>query len=68
MGVSALKVEAMKNNSPDTQKQKLYQFLECIIPNAIGLCVDGYLGFGLSIILLLWNWHHETGDRPQKPL
>jgi len=67
MGVSAFKVEAMTNNSPDNQNQKLYQFLECMIPNAIGLFVDGYLGFGLSLILLLWHWQTGTGDRSQKP-
>jgi hypothetical protein len=70
MGVSAFKVEAMTNNSPDSpdnQNQKIYQFLECMIPNAIGLYVDGYLGCGLSLILLLWHWQTGTGDRSPKP-
>ena len=63
MGVAAFKVEAMKIKFPKKHRQKLYQFLQCAIPNFIGLYVDAYLGFGLSIILLLWNWHQETGDR-----
>ncbi len=59
----------MKTQLKDNTQQKLGQFLECVIPNAIGLYVNSYVGVGLSVILLLWHWHHDHQEKhPKKPL
>ena len=51
------------------QIENLGEFLECVVPNAIGFCVNSYLGIALSVILLLWHWQQKINpDRPQKPL
>jgi hypothetical protein len=43
-------------------KDKLYQLLDCLIPNVLGLG-NAYLGFGLSLLLLLLSWQQERGKR-----
>ncbi|MBK4732807.1 hypothetical protein JJD41_23490 [Oxynema sp. CENA135] len=49
-------------------KDKLYQLLDCLIPNVLGLG-NAYLGFGLSLLLLLLSWQQERGDgRRQCPV
>ena len=64
-----VKTKFMKTNLADNTQQKLGQFLECVIPNFIGLYVNSYVGVGLSVILLLWHWQHDNQEkRPQKPL
>lgn len=59
----------MNSKSSDMQIENLGEFLEFVVPNAIGFCVNSYLGIGLSVILLLWHWQTKINpDRPQKPL
>ncbi len=64
-----VKTKFMKTKLADNTQQKLGQFLECVIPNVIGLYVNSYVGVGLSVILLLWHWQHDNQEkRPEKPL
>ena len=59
----------MNNKSSDMQIENLGEFLECVVPNVIGLYLNSYLGVALSVILLLWHWQEKINpDRPQKPL
>lgn len=37
-------------------RQRILQLCECLIPNLIGLFLDSYLGFGISLGLLLCHW------------
>lgn len=60
MGVLEFREKDMKNKLPN---QKLWQLLECVVPNLIGLYLDSYLGFALSVILLVWQWSAEKPDR-----
>ncbi|WP_159785784.1 hypothetical protein [Sodalinema gerasimenkoae] len=41
----------------------LLELLECLIPNVVGLYIDGYLGFGLSLVLFLYHWRHRRGEK-----
>lgn len=45
------------------QNKKIWQLMECVVPNVIGLYVDSYFGCALSLILLLWQWNAEKSDR-----
>lgn len=59
----------MNNKSSDMQIEKLGEFLECMVPNVIGLYLNSYLGVALSVVLLLWHWQQKINpDRPQRPL
>jgi hypothetical protein len=59
----------MNNKSSDLQTEKLGQFLECMVPNLVGFCLNSYLGVASSVIILLWHWQAEINpDRPQRPL
>jgi hypothetical protein len=60
----------MNHRQSDSDNQKItYQFLECIIPNFLGWYLNSYVGFALSVILLLWHWQNEMEcDRSHKSL
>lgn len=55
----------MSNKIP--QNQKVWQLMECVIPNLIGLYIDSYFGCGLSLVLLLWHWTGDKTDRTSNP-
>ncbi|MFO8039853.1 hypothetical protein E1H12_11135 [Geitlerinema sp. P-1104] len=39
------------------------ELLECLISNVVGLYIDSYLGFSLSLILVLYHWQHRRGGK-----
>lgn len=55
----------MSNKIP--QNQKVWQLMECVIPNLIGLYIDSYFGCALSLVLLLWHWTGDKTDRTSNP-
>ena len=44
-------------------KTAILELLECLIPNLVGLYLDGYLGFGLSLVLFLSHWSNRRGGK-----
>ena len=52
----------MNSKQSTTQTPKTAQFLECLIPNLIGLYLNGYLGVVLSFALLFWQWYAEKNN------
>ncbi len=44
-------------------KTAIVEMLECLIPNLVGLYLDGYLGFGLSLVLFLCHWSNRRGEK-----
>ena len=47
---------------------KVWQLMECLIPNLIGLYIDSYFGCALSVICLLWHWTGDKTDRTSTPV
>ncbi|MEB3885439.1 hypothetical protein [Lyngbya sp. CCY1209] len=57
------------NVTTTNNKQKCYQLLECVVPNLIGLYLGDGLGWGLSLVLLVWSWQDKCDrDRQKKSL
>jgi hypothetical protein len=52
----------MSSKQSTTQTPKTIQFLECLVPNLIGLYLNGYLGVVLSFALLFWQWYAEKNN------
>ncbi len=55
----------MKNKIP--QNPKFWELMECLISNLIGLYINGYWSFALSLIWLLWRWSRDKNNRTSTP-